>query len=186
MCWISFPNLCGTGSFLMVGPAQPNPLTSPQIDCLGNSLWMDGWMDWATASTFPDLRAVRGRPDLGASSRLLPDRSLDLIRRTVLNPTPQSNATCASDFPDPAVGAGAPRQAVFSADNPWLKVDGKGHRRFCGVSGHRVRSPRSSFRRLTHCQRNRLYVTAVNMEPPELNAHPVYEGEIDPAWQCMD
>ena len=25
------------------------------------------------------------------------------------------------------------------------------------------------------------YVTAANVEPPELNAHPVYKGEIDPA-----
>ena len=37
----------------------------------------------------------------------------------------------------------------------------------------RVSGQVSSFRRLTHRQSNRVYVTAVNMEPPELNADPV-------------
>ena len=83
--------------FPMVNSARPSPLASPLMDCLGLSL-----MDGGTASTFPDVWTVRDRPDLRASSRLLPGPSLDLISWTVLNPTPQSSAACSSDFQDRA------------------------------------------------------------------------------------
>ena len=120
--------------FLVVDSAQANPLASPLIVCLGWSL-----MDWAIASTFPDVQKVRSLPDLSING----SRSLDVIHWTVLNPTPRpAPLKPPTSLVPPCWRAGAPRHADFSVDNPCLKVDGKGHRRSCGVSG----SPRSSFR----------------------------------------
>ena len=90
----------------------------------------------ATAFTFRGVRAVRGRPDLGASSRVPPDCKVILTLLTVLSDTPQYAAICAWVLSVPAAPRRQPATSVLFA---WLFMTTRDRNRFSSLaSGHVV------------------------------------------------
>ena len=133
---------------------HPRATVESGKDCLGLFL-----MDWAIG--------------LRTSSRLLPDCSLHMIRWTL--DSSQSDialqrCNCTSDFPDPA----ARRCSGTNLSFQLIIHDWRWTERASGVSvacqGYRGQVP-DDWHAANVTDRT---VTAVNMEPPELNVHPIY------------